>query len=191
MTQDAGKCFSVFQLFLVICKWNFPNSLPSSLSLSSHALLSTATLDLTPCSQPSCGAKTLEAIPKRGKMFRVQQFCFLSKQNASTPGYPLSQPQIPTELAFSQQDGHCLCFHYPLSDLNHPETFLFSMFWGGREQKWKNTFLIKTPQKAECTEMVFYWSSGLILRGPLQNCSLGWIQWVQPSFKSLQRWDFP
>lgn len=30
-----------------------------------------------------------------------------------------------------QRDGHCLCFHYPLSDLNHPETFLFSKFGGG------------------------------------------------------------
>lgn len=90
----------------------------------------------------------------------------------------------------SQWDYHCLCFHYPLLDLNHPKTFLFSTF-AREKQKWGNTLLMKTPQKSEFTAVAFYCSPGLILQGPLQNCSLGCTQWVQPSFKCLQRWGFP
>lgn len=151
------------------------------------------TLNLMPHSQPSWRAMTLEAIPKRGKTVRVPQFSFLSKQNVSNSGCALSQPWIPTELAVLAVSGTITVCPFVIGS----QIFIiwrhssFLCLWGGADKKWKHTFLTKSPQKSEFTAMAFYWSSGLLLRGLLQNCSLGQIQRVQPSFKCLQRWDFP
>lgn len=53
------------------------NFLPFTLSLSPPTTPFNMTLNTMPCSQSSWRATTLEAIPKRGKMFWVQQFSFL------------------------------------------------------------------------------------------------------------------
>lgn len=189
MTQDAGKHISVFQLFLGKFHLQITNSLLSTLLLSSPALLSTATIDMTPCSQPSCTAKTLEAIPKRGKMLRVQQLCFLSKENASNPGYPPSQAQIPTELAFlavSKTVTVCAFIIHSQILIIRRHSY-FPCLWGKKKTKMKKYLSHQNP-----TEIRMYKNDILLviwpdLWGPLQNCSLGWIQWVQPSFKCLQR----
>ena len=149
-------------------------------------------LNLMPCSQPSWRAMTLEAIPKRGKTVWVPQFSFLSKQNVSNPGCALSQPRIPIELAVLAVSRTITVCPFVIGS----QIFIIwrhSSFpcLGGQTKKWKHTFLTKSPQISEFTAMAFYWSSGLLLRGLLQNCSLGQIQRVQPSFKCLQRWDFP
>lgn len=63
-----------------------------------------------------------------------------------------------------QRDGHCLCFHYPLSDLNHPETFLFSMFGGGEVVVKKKLEKIPFSSKPHRNQNVQKWHSLLVIR---------------------------